>query len=151
MKGLQAIWQRLNGGAAGQAGQRAVPAPATTKAKGDAAEQAALAFLQAQGLHLLARNQRTPGRGGGELDLVMQAPDGTVLFVEVRARRTADHGGAAASITAAKQRRIVLAARHFLQRWPGEPPPCRFDAVLIEGEGAERRIRWLRAAFDADA
>lgn len=162
MKGLQQIWQRLSGGAAQGRGTRAASAAgpatparnttkATTKQKGDAAEQAALAFLQAQGLRLLARNQRTPGRGGGELDLVMQATDGTVVFVEVRARRAAGHGGAAESITAAKQRRIVLAARHFLQAWPGEPPACRFDVVLVDGEGDARQMRWVRAAFDADA
>jgi putative endonuclease len=148
----------LSGGAAQERGAPAGPAApprttiqATTKQKGDVAEQAALAFLQAQGLRLLARNQRTPGRGGGELDLVMQAPDGTVVFVEVRARRAAGHGDAAASITAAKQRRIVLAARHFLQAWTGEPPACRFDVVLVDGEGDARRMRWVQAAFDADA
>ena len=115
-----------------------------TKVAGQAAEDRALAYLQAQGLVLVQRNYRTPGRGGGEIDLVMRASDGTVVFVEVRSRASEAFGGAGASIGAAKQRRIVLAARHFLLRH-GAPPPCRFDAVLVE----HGRIEWLRAAFDA--
>ncbi len=116
----------------------------TTKATGDAAEQCALTYLQQAGLRLLARNYRTPGRGGGEIDLIMQAPDGTCVFVEVRQRKTASHGGAAASVSLTKQRRIVFAARHYLMRLVN-PPPCRFDVVAIEaGE-----VIWMRAAFDA--
>jgi putative endonuclease len=121
-----------------------VALPGTTKQVGDAGEDRALAHLQAQGLRLLERNYRTPGRGGGEIDLVMRAPDGTVVFVEVRQRATATFGGAAASIGATKQRRIVFAARSYLMRLR-TPPPCRFDVVLIEYAG----IQWLQAAFDA--
>lgn len=115
----------------------------TSKVRGQQAEDAALHYLQQQGLRLLSRNYRTPGRGGGEIDLVMQECDGTVVFVEVRQRLHAGFGGAAGSIGAAKQRRIILAARHYLaaQR---QQPACRFDAVLVEQE-----MVWLRAAFDA--
>ena len=116
----------------------------TTKQAGDAAEDAALRYLQQSGLRLLERNYRTPGRGGGEIDLIMRAPDGTTVFVEVRQRRTTSHGGAGASVSALKQRRIVFAARHYLMRLR-EPPPCRFDVVLLELGG----IEWLQAAFDA--
>ena len=125
-------------------GKGVAPLPATTKTRGDAAEDAALDHLQAAGLALVARNYRTPGRGGGEIDLVMRARDGTLVFVEVRQRASASHGGAGASITPVKQRRIVFAARHFLLRL-GRIPPCRFDVVLVEGG----QIRWLPAAFDA--
>ena len=116
----------------------------TTRAVGQAAEDLALAHLQAAGLRLQARNYRTPGRGGGEIDLVLRAPDGTLVFVEVRSRAQASHGGAGASIGAAKRRRIVLAARHYLLRFR-QPPPCRFDVVALDGE----HIDWLQAAFDA--
>lgn len=115
----------------------------TTRERGNAAEDRALAYLQAAGLRLLARNYRTPGRGGGEIDLVLREPDGTVVFVEVRSRSGQAFGGAGASIGAAKQRRIVLAARHYLMRL-GAPPPCRFDAVLVE-----ESVQWIRGAFDA--
>lgn len=117
---------------------------ATTRGRGNAAEDLALAHLQAAGLTLVARNYRTPGRGGGEIDLILRERGGTLVFVEVRARADTGHGGAAASVGAAKQRRIVLAARHYLMRHPS-PPPCRFDVVALDGD----RIEWLQAAFDA--
>ena len=66
------------------------------------------------------------------------------MFVEVRSRSRADYGGAAASITAAKQARLILAARHWLVRH-GEAP-CRFDCVLIQ----DGQIEWVKDAFRAD-
>ncbi len=117
---------------------------ATTKERGDAAEDAALAHLQDAGLLLVARNYRTPGRGGGEIDLIMRDPrDATLVFVEVRQRTRGTHGGAGGSITHVKQRRIVFAARHYLLKLR-TLPPCRFDVVLVE-DG----IEWLQGAFDA--
>ncbi|PIY28454.1 MAG: YraN family protein [Comamonadaceae bacterium CG_4_9_14_3_um_filter_60_33] len=116
----------------------------TTKQVGDQAEDLALAHLQHAGLRLLARNYRTPGRGGGEIDLIMRAPDGTCVFVEVRRRASNSHGGAAASVSWTKQKRIVFAARHFLLRL-GTQPPCRFDVVAVQAGG----IEWLPGAFDA--
>ena len=121
----------------------------TTKQRGDAAEDAALAHLQKAGLRLVARNYRTPRRGGGEIDLIVRDPrDGTLVFVEVRQRASRTHGGAAGSITGVKQRRIVFAARHYLMRLR-TPPPCRFDVVLVE-PGAGPAVQWLQAAFDAE-
>ncbi len=116
----------------------------STKARGDAAEDEALALLQGRGLRLLARNYRMPGRGAAEIDLIMQATDGTVVFVEVRQRSRSDHGGAGASIGAAKRMRIVRAAQHYLLRWR-RLPAVRFDVVLLDAEG----MQWLQAAFDA--
>jgi putative endonuclease len=116
----------------------------TTKHIGDAAEDAALRHLQNHGLRLLTRNYRTPGRGGGEIDLIMRAPDGTLVFVEVRKRSSLSHGGAGASVGVIKQRRIIFAARHYLLRL-ATLPPCRFDVVLVEPDG----VQWLQAAFDA--
>ena len=116
----------------------------TTKQKGDAAEDRALQHLQAHGLKLMQRNYRTPGRGGGEIDLVMHDFDGTLVFVEVRRRGNAKHGGALASITTGKQRRIVFAARHYLLKLH-TVPPCRFDVVTVEDD----QLQWFRAAFEA--
>lgn len=119
----------------------------TTKAIGDAAEARALDHLQAQGLKLVQRNYRVAGgphARGAEVDLILRDRDGTLVFVEVRARASAGHGGALASVGALKQQRIVRAARHYLLRWP-VLPPCRFDVVAIEGE----HIHWVKAAFDA--
>ena len=117
-----------------------------TKAVGDAAEALALAHLQRQGLRLVERNYRVargPFARGGEIDLILRDRDGTLVFVEVRSRRSGTHGGAAASIGAAKQRSLVLAARHYLQGLP-QTPPCRFDVVAIDN-GC---IEWLPGAFD---
>ncbi len=119
----------------------------TTKARGDEAERRALAHLVAQGLVPLERNYRVargPRARGGEVDLILRDRDGTLVFVEVRARRDRSHGGAAASVGGVKQRRLVFAAQHFLRRF-SSLPPCRFDVVTVEGE----RIEWLQAAFDA--
>jgi putative endonuclease len=118
--------------------------PRTTKQAGDAGEALALQHLQRAGLALLARNYRTPGRGGGEIDLIMRATDGTCVFVEVRQRQSTNHGGAAASVSALKQRRIVFAARHYLMRY-ATLPACRFDVVTVQAGGVE----WFPAAFDA--
>ena len=118
--------------------------PPSTKQLGDQAEDLALAHLQRAGLRLLERNYRTPGRGGGEIDLIMRAPDGTCVFVEVRQRASCSHGGAAASVSWAKQQRIVFAARHYLMRLR-TLPPCRFDVVAVQAGG----IEWLPGAFDA--
>jgi putative endonuclease len=116
----------------------------TTKQKGDAAEDAALVYLLAAGLVLVQRNYRTPGRGGGEIDLIMRERDATLVFVEVRKRASTAFGGAAGSVGGVKQRRIVFAARHYLMRLHREPP-CRFDVVSVEPQG----LCWLKAAFDA--
>ena len=117
---------------------------ACTKKIGDAAEDEALLFLQQQGLRLVCRNYRTPGRGGGEIDLIVRDRDGTLVFVEVRRRKSSSHGGAAASVGRTKQARIVLAARHYLLR-VRTLPPCRFDVIEVTPEGCH----WLPAAFDA--
>jgi putative endonuclease len=118
-----------------------------TKASGDAAEDRALVWLQARGLKLVQRNYRVafgPSVRGGEIDLVMRDAEGTLVFVEVRRRAGAGHGGAAASVTRAKQQRLIRAAQHYLLRLP-VLPPCRFDVLAIDGDGVE----WLQAAFDA--
>ena len=119
----------------------------TTKALGDAGEALALAHLVRHGLTLVQRNYRVaagPHARGGEVDLILRERDGTLVFAEVRVRRSATQGGAAASVTATKQRRIVYAAQHFLRKL-AQLPPCRFDVVAIDGG----QIEWLRGAFDA--
>ena len=119
----------------------------TRQALGRAAEDAALAHLRRAGLELVARNYRVargPRARGGEIDLILRDRDGTLVFVEVRARADRRHGGAAASIDAAKRASLVLAARHFLARLR-VVPPCRFDVVAVDGA----ELQWLRGAFDA--
>ncbi len=119
----------------------------TTKGLGDEAEARALAHLQRHGLTLVERNYRVAGgprRRGGEVDLIVRQRDGTLVFVEVRRRTSASHGGAAASVGSSKQRSLVLAAQHYLMRFTALPA-CRFDVVAIDGDA----LVWLKAAFDA--
>ncbi|NBW79894.1 MAG: YraN family protein [Betaproteobacteria bacterium] len=123
---------------------RRAQAALPTKFSGDQAEARACRHLEKHGLQLIAKNYRTPGRGGGEIDLIMRQTDGTLVFVEVRSRSASSHGGAAASITPTKIRRIIFAARHYLMRLP-QTPPCRFDVVAIE----EDHLNWIQGAFDA--
>ena len=112
----------------------------TTVARGREGEARAARYLECRGQRVLERNFRVRG---GEIDLVCK--DGkTLVFVEVRWRTNRNFGGAAASITTGKQRRIILAARHYLARH-GDCD-CRFDCILIEGD----RIEWIRDAFTAD-
>ena len=122
----------------------------TSSQRGLQAETQALTYLQAAGLKLLERNYRTPGRGGGEIDLIMRDRDGTLVFVEVRSRNTLEFGGAAGSVVVSKQRRIILAARHYLLKYV-VLPPCRFDVVCVQSVAQANtapRIEWLKAAFD---
>lgn len=133
------------GAARGQVATR--PANAR-KLAGDAAETAAIAWLQQQGLMLIERNYKTPGRGGGEIDAIMRAADGTLVFVEVRLRTGKAHGGAAASVHGVKQRRIIHAAQHYVQQLP-RMPACRFDVMACEQPGPPWHWTWLIAAFDA--
>lgn len=117
----------------------------TRKGVGDEAEERALQHLLRQGLRLMERNYRVaagPRARGGEVDLIMGERDGTLVFVEVRARHSRSHGGAAASVTHGKQARVIYAAKHYLRRL-ATPPPCRFDVVAIDADSLE----WLRGAF----
>lgn len=108
--------------------------------RGDLAEGAAAEFLVQRGLKLLERNYRCRF---GEIDLIMQ--DGrTLVFVEVRYRRSQSFGGAAASITGAKREKLLRTARHYMAS-KAQIPDCRFDAVLLSGNAAEPQ--WIENAF----
>jgi putative endonuclease len=108
--------------------------------RGAAAEKLAAAFLEQEGLRILERNYRCRF---GEIDLVARSGQ-QLVFVEVRARRSEEFGGAAGSITSAKRRRLVAAARHYLATHRVDRA-CRFDVVLVRG--GEGGIEWLANAF----
>lgn len=111
--------------------------------RGEQAEQWAANYLKKQGLTLIERNYRSRF---GEIDLIMQ--DGcTLVFVEVRLRRNADFGGAAASIDIRKQQRIIRTSQQYLSSL-ARIPACRFDAVLL-GDDQGKDAHWLKNAFDA--
>jgi len=109
--------------------------------KGSDAEHRALSYLQRQHLRLVAQNYRCRF---GEIDLIMREGN-TLIFVEVRQRSASSHGGAAASITAAKQSKLLKTARHYLAEI-GHEPACRFDVLLLSGVDGEN-IEWIKDAF----
>ena len=107
---------------------------------GQSAESRAEAFLRTHGLKLVARNWRSRF---GEIDLIMQ-DDSTLVFIEVRLRSRSDFGGAAASVTPAKQKKLLATARQYLATLK-TLPPCRFDVIALSGNNAPK---WIRNAFD---
>lgn len=113
--------------------------------KGQHFEDSALQFLRARKLQLVDRNYRCRL---GEIDLIVL--DGTTLvFVEVRYRRSNSHGPAFATVDARKQHKIRNAARHFLYRYKQyENCICRFDVLGIETDGTGKPcINWITNAF----
>jgi putative endonuclease len=106
---------------------------------GARAEDLCAQLLEGAGLRVLARNWRCRH---GEIDLIA-AEGGTLVFAEVRMRSSAGFGGAAESITAAKRRRPLAAARLYLSL--RREAPARFDVFLVDG--ATARVQWIRDAF----
>jgi putative endonuclease len=109
---------------------------------GARAEELCAELLRRAGLRVLARNWRCRH---GEIDLVAEE-GGTLVFAEVRLRRDGRFGGAAESVTSAKQARLIAAARLYLMRRPDAD--CRFDVLLLDSLESSR-IRWIRNAFTA--
>ena len=109
---------------------------------GARAEELCAELLRGAGLRVLARNWRCRH---GEIDLIAQEGR-TLVFAEVRYRSYRRYGGAAESITAAKQARLIAAARLYLTWRPDAP--CRFDVLLLDSLEMNR-IQWIRNAFAA--
>lgn len=121
--------------------------PADRQQAGASAEDAALAYLQGEGLALLARNARYPF---GEIDLVMRE-GATLVFVEVRFRRPSRFGGGALSVDANKRRKIARAAQAWLSSHRQySQVGCRFDVVAAMPGTDGIQCEWIRAAFTLD-
>ena len=123
----------------------------TPQELGRRAEALAESHLQRRGLTTVAKNHRF---ARGEIDIVML--DGsTLVFVEVRFRKRSDYGSASESVFDIKQRRIIMAAQHFLQSQSTHSNrPCRFDVVIVNAstDGAlsdDAPVEWIRDAFQA--
>ncbi len=111
---------------------------------GQRAEQLACRYLEVQGLQLVLRNYRCRL---GEIDLIMEDRE-SLVFVEVRYRRSGRFGGAIESVTPIKQRRLINAAHYYLQQIRGvQSKLCRFDVLAITPEQGKHDIVWLRDAF----
>jgi putative endonuclease len=119
--------------------RRAANANATV---GGDKERLARAYLEHRGLRLVTHNYRCRR---GEIDLVMREAK-TLVFVEVRFRRSSRFGTPAETVDAHKQRRLAAAAAHYLQQYPTNLP-CRFDVLAVSGND---RIDWIRDAFHVE-
>jgi len=123
-----------------------IPPPEARRAQGDAAEERACRHLEGAGFTIVERNFRTRG---GEIDIVARKGD-VLVFVEVRSREDAVFGTPEESVTPAKRRRIVAAARQYLSNVPPSTwREARFDVIAIEGTGDAAVLRHYPAAFDA--
>ena len=136
-----------------------------TQRQGSRFEQQACAFLQAQGLILIAQNWQQPKVG--ELDLIMLEKGqawSILVFIEVRQRQRSGFGDAALSVTKSKQYKIIKAARYFLQQHPEyNDYECRFDVIAYdtntknnsrdvkETTSKNTQPEWLQGAFIASA
>jgi putative endonuclease len=112
---------------------------------GDLGEKAAEELLAGQGYRIVARKHRC---ARGEIDLVAEQGE-LLVFVEVRTRKTSAFGGPEETVGAAKQQRLVRAARDFLARWRGPPRGARFDVVAVVDDPAGPRLAHFPGAFDA--
>jgi putative endonuclease len=108
------------------------------------AEDQALAHLERAGLRLLTRNFRCRL---GEIDLVM-ADGRAVVFVEVRLRSSSRFGSGLETITRAKQRKVIAAARAYLARHGSDTAPCRFDVVSVTQRNYQPELIWVKDAFN---
>ena len=118
--------------------------PLDRQTLGKQGEDAACAELARRGYAILARRYRTRF---GEIDIIARDGD-TMVFVEVKARRTKRLGAAAEQIPFRKRRRISAMALDYLA-WAGAiHHRCRFDVVAIDNAGSEQaQVRVITDAF----
>lgn len=114
---------------------------------GQEGEAEAERYLRRKGYRIVAKNLRS---SLGELDLV--AEDGRVLvFVEVKARRTTEFGGAIHAVDRHKQRKLVKLAAQFLAQRHWMDRMCRFDVVLLEPSTTALRVEHIQNAFEVSS
>lgn len=120
------------------------PGGATSQRRGQQAEDIALSYLTEQGLNLVERNFRSRQ---GEIDLIMR--DGsTLVFIEVRYRRSNRFGSPQESVTRTKQYRLLATAAFYLKRYRYDGP-TRFDVAALTPGHDGLHLDWIKGAFDA--
>ena len=110
---------------------------------GQQAEQWASEYLQQQGLQLVTTNYHCRR---GEIDLIMHDHD-TLVFVEVRYRKTSTFGSALESVDHRKQKKLIVTAEHYLQKNTASFSHYRFDVIAISPEQSHPNITWVKDAF----
>jgi putative endonuclease len=115
------------------------------QALGKSGEDAAVSELERRGYAILERRYRSQQ---GEIDIVARDGD-TIVFIEVKAKETAEFGTAAEAVTPRKQRKVISVAVDYLARHRLTRSPCRFDVVAIDGIGDQAVLTYYRGAFSA--
>ena len=119
--------------------------PANARTFGKTVEAKAAAYLRSKGYRILEQNLRLPM---GELDVVAQQGR-TLVFIEVKGRRTTDFGGTAFAVDARKQARLVRLAAQYLSQRRLRHQPCRFDVVLCQSAvGQAGEFEHIENAFE---
>ena len=107
-------------------------------------EKTAESFLRSHGLNLLQRNFSSRF---GEIDLIMEE-EKTIVFVEVKYRKSNEHGSGADAVTFHKQNRISRTAGWYLAKNPHRAEQfCRFDVISINPLSRQQGIKWIKTAF----
>ena len=107
-------------------------------------ERTAEIFLYKHGLKLLQRNFSSRF---GEIDLIME-DEKTIVFVEVKYRKSSHHGSGAEAVTFTKQGRLSRTAAWYLAKNPQRAEQiCRFDVISIHPQKNDQAIKWIRNAF----
>ena len=115
------------------------------KSLGSRGEEAAALYLERHGYKILARNFRVPA---GEIDIVAKTGD-TLVFAEVKTRRSESCGRHAQAVDYRKQQKIIMTARWYLRQRHLDECPCRFDVLEVYARGETCHIRHLAGAFEA--
>ena len=133
---LTQVRNRLGFGSSSQAGD-ALPT-------GQQVEQFVAKYLQQQGLRWLQSNYTTKA---GEIDLIMR-DEQALVFVEVKYRQQSNWAQAAETVTQAKQRRIIMAAKQYMQhKKVYDRVSCRFDVVAVDDSSQQLKVNWIKHAF----
>jgi putative endonuclease len=111
-----------------------------TREKGNRGEDSAVEYLLSNGYSIISRNFQSRG---GEIDCIAEAPEGTLVFIEVKTGSSGSYGHPFYRITRGKQRKIISMAQQYLAEHDITNKPCRFDVIAI----VNNKIEHLKNAF----
>ncbi len=114
------------------------------QAFGKAGEQLAVRYLKKKGYKILAQNYTCPV---GEIDIIGRHKK-TIVFVEVKTRKSMSYGSARLAITAHKRRKISMTALYYLKSSHQMDQGARFDVVTVQSTGGTQEIDLIQNAFD---
>jgi putative endonuclease len=112
----------------------------SSRAKGYSGEDRAADYLLSIDYTIISRNYQSKD---GEIDCIAKAPDGTLVFIEVKYARSNSRGNPAFWVTPAKQKKLAGMARRYLAEHKFTRQPCRFDVITITGD----KIDHIKNAF----